>query len=124
MMPEKKELERLFTELLSQQVHFFPKEREQLTAPSQPGVYVIRKDDIVLHVGRTLRGRKGLYQRLKNHLHGSSSFVIEYLNKNKHALRDGYHTYQFLVVEDTRIRALLEAYTTGMLCPKHIGLGE
>jgi hypothetical protein len=35
----------------------FPQEREQLIAPLEPGVYVIRKGDTVLHVGRTLRGK-------------------------------------------------------------------
>jgi len=28
------------------------------------------------------------------------------------------------VVEDARLRALLEAYAIGTLCPKHIGLGD
>ena len=93
-------------------------------APPEPGVYVIRKSDAVLHVGRTLRGKNGLYQRLKNHLHGSSSFTHEYLKGKEVVLRDGKHTYQFLVVKNTRTRALLEAYAIGVLCPKHIGLGE
>ena len=101
----------------------FPQERQQLEAPSEPAVYVIRKEETVLHVGRTLRGRDGLHQRLKNHLHGSSSFTDKYLKGNGAALRKGY-TYQFLVVEDARLRALVEAYAIGRLCPKHIGLGE
>lgn len=123
-MSEREKIEKFFTELLNQQRHLFPKKRERLKVPSKSGVYIIRKDDIVLHVGRTLRGRKGLHQRLKDHLHGSSSFVDKYLNHHRDVLRDGRHTFQFLVVEDSRTRALLEVYTAGMLCPKHIGLGE
>jgi len=101
----------------------FPQERQQLKAPSEPAVYIIRKGEIVLHVGRTLRGKYGLYQRLKNHLYGASSFTDKYLKGNGATLRKG-HTYQFLVVEDARLRALLEAYAIGTLCPKHIGLGD
>ncbi len=112
MTPERQKVEELFTELCKQRMVQFPQEREQLEAPSEPAVYVIRKGEIVLHVGRTLRGRDGLYQRLKNHLHGSSSFTDKYLKGNGATLRKG-HTYQFLVVEDARLRALVEAYATG-----------
>lgn len=123
MTRERQKIEKLFAELCKEPMCQFPQKREQLIAPSERGAYVIRKGDIVLHVGRTPRGKNGLHQRLKNHLYGSSSFTKKYLKGNGAVLRDG-HTYQFLVVEDTRLRALLEAYATGMLCPQHIGLGE
>jgi hypothetical protein len=87
-------------------------------------VYIIRKEETVLHVGRTLRGRDGIHQRLKNHLHGSSSFTNEYLKGNGAILREDACTYQYLELEDPRKRALLEALAVGTLCPKHIGLGE
>ena len=123
MTSERQKVKELFTELCKQPMRQFPQEREQLEAPSEPGVYIICKGKIVLHVGRTLRGKYGLYQRLKNHLHGLSSFTDKYLKGNGAALRKG-HAYQFLVVKNARLRALVEAYAIGTLCPKHIGLGE
>ena len=40
------------------------------------GVYIIYSPNgRVTHVGRTVRGKRGLRQRLNNHLHGASSFV-------------------------------------------------
>lgn len=121
---ETQKIKALFTKLRKQPERQFPREREQLEAPLEPGVYVIRnKKKIVLHVGRTLNGKNGLYQRLKNHLHGSSSFTNKYLKGNGAKLRKGC-TYQSLVVKNPRQRALLESYAVGMLCPKHIGLGE
>jgi hypothetical protein len=123
MKSERRVVQKLFRELCKQPECSFPQYREALKAPRKPGVYVIRKGKIVLHVGRTLRGKAGLRQRLKNHLHGSSSFTYEYLNGNGARLRDG-HTYQCLTLGSARQRALLEAYAVGTLCPKHIGLGE
>jgi hypothetical protein len=123
MISERQKVEELFTALCKQPMLQFPQDHKKLQATSEPGVYVIRNGDIVLHVGRTLRGKEGLRQRLKNHLHGASSFANEYLKGNGAALRKG-HTHQSLVVEDARLRALLEAYAIGTLCPKHIGLGD
>ena len=122
MTSERQKVKELFTALCKQPMTQFPQAHKKLQATSEPGVYVIRKGDIVLHVGRTLRGKEGLRKRLKNHLHGASSFTNEYLKGNGAVLRKG-HTHQSLVVEDARLRALLEAYATGTLCPKHIGLG-
>jgi hypothetical protein len=87
-------------------------------------VYIIYKEEVVLHTGRTLRGKDGLQQRLKNHLHGSSSFTVEYLKGKGATLREGGYTYQYLELGDSRKRALLEAYAIGTLCPEHLGLGE
>ena len=114
----------LFDELCAQPKRSFPQYRQPLDASSKPGVYIIRKGETVLHVGRTLRGRDGIHQRLKNHLHGSSSFTNEYLKGNGAALREDGYTYQYRELEVPRKRALLEAYAVGTLCPEHIGLGE
>jgi hypothetical protein len=124
MCGESQEIKDLFEKLCTQPERLFPQKRRPLDVPSKHGVYIIRKGETVLHIGRTLRGKNGLYQRLKNHLHGSSSFTAEYLKGKGATLRDGQHTYQFLELEDSRKRALLEAYAIGTLCPKHLGLGE
>jgi hypothetical protein len=119
---ERQEVKNLFTDLCKQPMLPFPQYRKKLEAPLKPGVYIIRKGGIVLHVGRTLRGKKGLYHRLTDHLYGNSSFTQHYLHGKGAMLRKG-HTHQSLVVEPPRLRTLLEAYATGILCPKHIGLG-
>jgi excinuclease UvrABC nuclease subunit len=124
MNRERQEVKSLFDKLCAQPKRSFPQYRQPLDAPSKPGVYIIRKEESVLHVGRTLRGRDGIHQRLKNHLHGSSSFTNEYLKGKGATLRKDCYTYQYLELEDPRKRALLEAYAVGTLCPKHIGLGE
>jgi excinuclease UvrABC nuclease subunit len=124
MKSESQEVKMLFNELCAQPKRSFPQYRQPLDASSKPGVYIIRKEETVLHVGRTLRGRDGIHQRLKNHLHGSSSFTNEYLKGNGAILREDACTYQYLELEDPRKRALLEALAVGTLCPKHIGLGE
>ena len=77
----------------------------------------------MLHVGRTHRGKKGLHQRLCNHLYGASSFTVEYLKGVGKKLRKD-HTYQYLEVKCDRQRALLEAYATGIECPEYLGLGK
>jgi len=121
--------ENLFSKLVKQEKNEFPQKRQQLKAPKEHGVYVIRKEETVLHVGRTLRGKNGIYQRLKNHLGGASSFTKQYLEGNGATLRTNGYTYQCLVIKDRkdqkglRKRALLEAYAVGTLSPKHLGLG-
>lgn len=124
MNSESEEIKMLFNELNVQPKLLFPQYRQPLETPSKPGVYIINKEETVLHVGRTLRGKDGIHQRLKNHLHGSSSFTNEYLKGKGAILREDGYTYQYLVLEDSRKRALLEAYAVGTLCPEHIGLGE
>jgi hypothetical protein len=114
----------LFEDLCSQPKRPFPQFRQPLDAPAKHGVYIIRQGQMILHVGRTVRGQDGLHQRLHNHLHGSSSFTRKYLNGNGATLRKSGFTYQFLELEDARKRALLEAFAVGVLCPKHLGLGE
>jgi hypothetical protein len=124
MNSESQEVRMLYDELCAQPKRPFPQYRQPLDAPSKLGVYIIRKEEPVLHVGRTQRGRDGIHQRLKNHLHGSSSFTNDYLKGKGATLREEGYTYQYLKLEDPRKRALLEAYAVGTLCPKHIGLGE
>jgi hypothetical protein len=121
---ERKKVKGLFDKLRKQPKWSFPKRRQPIDATSKQGVYIIRKGEKVLHVGRTLRGKGGLKQRLKNHLHGASSFTIKHFKgKGSILRRDGY-TYQYLEVKSARERALLESYAIGTLCPKHIGLGK
>ncbi len=124
MNKESQGIKILFDKLCRQLKRPFPRFRQPLDAPLKQGVYVIRKKETVLHVGRTLGGRNGIHQRLKNHLHGSSSFTKKYLKGKGATLREDGYTYQYRVLEDPRKRALLEAYAVGTLCPKHIGLGE
>ncbi len=87
-------------------------------------VYIIyNPEGIVEHVGRSVRGRKGLVQRLTNHLYGNSSFVIKHLSGKGKKLRQGYQ-FQYLEIEDDRKRALVECLAAGELCPAHVGLGQ
>lgn len=122
-MTERIHILKLLKQLRKQPLKRFPAPRERLEAPDAQGVYVIRDPKrVVLHVGRTLRGKKGLRQRLKNHLQAGSSFVIAYLRGNGKRLRSGY-TYQCLEVSASRDRVLLEYAATVWHCPKHLGDG-
>ena len=121
----------LFDRLILAKPVPFPMERKSLEAPDKEhGVYIIRSPrGKVLHVGRTVRVKKCLRQRLCNHLYAGSSFTNKYLDGNGKKLR-GKYTYAYLVVPDisnsdigNRRRALLEALAVGTLCPAHIGLG-
>lgn len=115
---------KLYQQLLRARFTKFPRVGQRLVAPDTHGVYLIYSPrGRVLHVGRTVRGRKGLRQRLTNHLHGRSSFVIRFMYGERTRLR-GSHAYAFVEVPDSRRRALLEAYATGHLCPRHLGVGE
>ena len=113
-----------FKELKRGPLQAFPARRQKLDASNRQGVYLIYSPDgAVLHVGRTYRGKNGLAQRLRDHMAGASSFTSQHLNGHGSMLRDGYK-YRCLVVENPRLRALLEAYATGCLCPVHIGTGQ
>jgi hypothetical protein len=114
----------LFEELVMAKLVAFPQAREQLEAPKERGVYIIYgPDGRVLHVGRTPRASRGIHQRLYDHLQARSSFTIEHLKRDGASLRKGYK-FRCLVVPDNRLRALLEFYATGYLCPVHLGLGH
>lgn len=117
-------IKRRFAELQKQLPVSFPRPREKLQAPLAHGVYVIRsRGNRVLHVGRTLYGKFGLRQRLRDHIAGQSSFVRTTLHGDATKLRQGC-TYQFLSVPNARERLLLEYYATVCLCPKHLGVGK
>lgn len=123
-MTERQRLQRLLRKLTAQPVIRFPQIGDRLDAPAEQGVYVIRDNrGRVLHVGRTTRAKKGLRQRLTNHLHSRSSFAIVHLRGHGSRLRAG-HTYQFLVVPNPRSRLLLEYAATVWYCPVHLGDGS
>ena len=112
-----------FRALLQQPLRKFPMPGEPLDAPKLKGVYVIYDPKgKVVHVGRTPKARGGLAQRLKDHLSGASSFTLHYLKKDGAKLR-GRYRFRCLAVGDRWLRAYLEAYAIGRLCPAHIGLG-
>lgn len=124
MSRENRQVRALFQRLEKQARFRFPNAGEAWDAPDRHGVYVIfSKHGTVVHVGRTLRGKQGIRQRLKNHLYGSSSFTQQYLDGKGSKLR-GEYEYSFLEISNARTRALLESLATGILCPKHVGLGE
>lgn len=117
-------IKELFAALEKQPLVPFPATRVKLEAPPSHGVYVIRsRGKRVLHVGRTLYGKSGLRQRLRNHITGQSSFVRTTLHGDATKLRQGC-TYQFFRVPNARDRLLLEYYATVCLCPKHLGVGK
>jgi hypothetical protein len=121
---ERRLIARLYRQLLRQNIIRFPPVGENLDVPDEHGVYIIRdRSNHIVHVGRTYRGTRGLWQRLNNHLQGQSSFVEVFLSKKKSRLRKGY-TYQFLDAPRARYRALLEHLATGLLCPEHLGVGK
>lgn len=117
-------LRRLFARLSAKKCTLFPPKNEKLMAPKKPGVYVIYSPrGRVMHVGRTTRGKQGLHQRLRNHLQGQSSFTAACFERDGSRLRKSY-SYSCIEVADPRVRALLEAYAIGRLCPAHIGVGK
>lgn len=124
MSRELARIKKLFGSLNRAPLIKFPPAKGRLVAPDLQGVYVIYSPrGKILHVGRTLRGKKGLRQRLNNHLQAGSSFVIKHLDSKGSKLREGY-SFRCLAVKDDRKRALLEFYALAHLCPEHIGLGE
>lgn len=124
MLRELQNIKKLFALLIRGQRSKFPAARERLAATSNHGVYLIMSPrGKVLHVGRTVRGRNGLRQRLNDHLQGQSSFTARYFDRKGAKLRRS-HSFSYVEVPDSRARALLEAYAVGHLCPAHIGTGE
>lgn len=124
MTRELESIKRKFRALMRAERIVFPMSRGRISAPTTQGVYLIfGPRGRVLHVGRTVKGRNGLRQRLKNHLQGQSSFTWSMFDKQGEMLR-GTHSYAFIEEPNDRRRALLEAYAVGNLCPKHLGVGR
>jgi hypothetical protein len=133
MSHETQAVSKLFGKLMACPLHRFPSPRAPVDAPAEPGVYVIYGPrGKTLHVGDTYRGRRGLCQRLGNHLSGQSSFTNKsvFLERHGSTLKERCAwlrkncSYRYLVVHDHRMRILLEAYAIGHLCPDHIGLHQ
>lgn len=123
-MNEYETIFKLHHQLFESDLHPFPPKGTGIKVSKEQGVYLIFSPERkVLHVGRTLRGKNGLNQRLANHLVNRSSFSIQYMKNKGYKLREGY-SFKYLEVSNPRKRALLEALTTGLLCPAHIGTGE
>lgn len=113
----------LFKKLLNSEDQVFPKPRETLDAPTKKGVYVIfDSKGKVLHIGCTPRVKEGISQRLKDHMYGRSSFTYNYLEGDGGRLR-GKFKFKYVLVGNEKLRAYLEAYAIGCLCPEHIGAG-
>ena len=126
LMTESATIKKLFKELLRGKLFQFPKNGyvEALGVPNTQGVYIIYNSERdPAHVGRTVRGKNGLCQRLNQHLLGQSSFVDSYsdLKKSGRGLR-GRYWFRCLEVPHDRERALLESLATGLICPEHLGL--
>jgi hypothetical protein len=73
--------------------------------------------------GRDARARRGIRQRLFDHLQGRSAFTKRRFKYRGYMLRSGYK-FRYLIVENPRDRALLEPYAIGCLCPAFIGYGD
>ena len=115
-------IEDLFVKLTSSKFYIFPI-KGKINVSEKHGVYIIyNPKNKVLHVGNTPSGRKGLNQRLYNHISCAGVFHKKYLEPNKIKMR-GTHKFKYLEVDNIRQRALLEAYTAGKLCPIHFGTG-
>jgi hypothetical protein len=118
ILNEPERVKALFEELTRAPLKRFPDRGYDIDAPRQEGVYVIYDpSDRVSYVGRNVRRPTGLVGRLGAHLRGRGSPF------RRNILRDNYH-FRYLIVENPRLRALLEAYATGCLCPEHIRFGE
>ena len=124
MSQEFRKIKKLYSKLIKRPAILFPNAGQKLKVPDKQGVYLIlspRKK--VVHVGRTLRGKEGLAQRLRDHLNSRSSFTEKHLKGKGFRLR-GEYRFKYLAIKNARTRALLEAYSVGRLCPKHLGLGD
>jgi len=122
-MSEPNDIMKLHKELIASKQHIFPP-KGKVNVSERHGVYIIyNPTETVLHVGNTPSGKKGLNQRLYNHVTRTSSFSRNYLKPKGISLREGYK-FRILEVSVPRKRALLEALTAGLLCPAHIGTGE
>lgn len=112
-----------YNELIDSNFHYFP-EKGMINITDKHGVYIIYSpNNEVLHVGNTPSGRKGLNQRLYNHITCTGIFYREYLKRLNIKMR-GTHKFKYIEVPFPRHRALLESLAAGCLCPQHFGTGE
>lgn len=120
---EPQAIETLLKKLQSAPCQRFKKLPRDLKATKRRGVYIIYDPSgRVVHVGRTPKAAGGIMQRLRNHMHGQSSFCEHYLKGDGSKLWSAKYTYRCLVVHSNRRRALLEALAIGSLCPRHLGI--
>jgi hypothetical protein len=123
MKGEPKVIKAKFGQLMRSPMVRFSKAGQRLNVPDLHGMYIIYSPNgRVAHVRRTVRGKMGLRQRLNNHLHGASSLVAKALAGKGATVRKGYK-FRYVSIESGRLRALLEAYSIGQLCPDHLGDG-
>ena len=103
-----------------QEIHSFPKSGKVNVSEKQ-GVYIIYNEEKkVLHVGKTDKRKKGLNQRLQNHLRNQSSFSKKYLVPESIDIRL-VGCFKYIEVSDNRLRTFLEALTVGKLCQPMLG---
>ena len=120
---EQDAVKNLFDRLNSASTTAFPEAHKPLRVPEKHGNYIIiSPGGGIVSVGRTTRGKHGLRGRLKNHLAGQSSFSRKHLGGKGSSLRSKY-SYKYVCEADPRLRALLEALATGILCPEYLGTG-
>ncbi len=121
---EHREIRALFDKLMRAPCHQFPLSYGRLEAPTEKGIYVIYSPrGKIMHVGATPRAKRGIRQRLFDHLQGRSAFTKRAFKQRGYKLRNGYK-FRYLVVKNARNRALLEPYAIGCLCPSFIGYGD
>lgn len=121
-MREAKKIEKLFIKLTKASRRKF--EQGVKDVPKHHGVYIIYDSrDRIVHVGRTLRAKEGLFQRMKDHLNTNSSFARNFLGDGKRLKQEGYK-FSYIVVKKARTRALLESLAIGKLCPEYLATGE
>lgn len=122
-MSEPIKIMKMYKELIASNFYPFPAQG-RLSVCSEQAVYIIyNKNNTVLHVGRTIEGQNGLNRRLYDHLARTSTFRKKFVLPNNISLRNDCK-FKYIIVEDSRLRTLLEALTLGLLCPEHIGTGE
>ena len=121
---ERRAVEALFKELVEAPQEKFPRFPAGLKASKRRGDYIIcDRRGRAVHVGRTPKAKEGIAQRLRDHMHGQSSFGRTYLKDDGSRLWREEFEFRWIVVPSGRYRALLEAYAIGRLCPVHLGLG-
>jgi len=122
-MTESENIKLLYDQLLQSKPHKFPT-TGPLDITCKLGVYIIfNSKGVVSHVGNTRNGKKGLCQRLNNHLNGTSSYRKNFLRPRNLSVRNGF-TYKLIEISSGRHRVFLESLACGLLCPEYIGTHE